>query len=58
MKRQPSATCDHGEQTDMPLFVAGDVMVSSGQDDESQALSRVELANVPPKITRAWAQSQ
>lgn len=51
MKRYPSANCEHGEQTGMPLFVAHDVIMNSGQDYESQALSRVELANVPQKIT-------
>lgn len=37
----------------MPLFVDRDAIMSSGQDYESQALSRVELANVPPKIAQS-----
>lgn len=55
LNMKPSANWEHGEQTDVPLFVDPDVIMSSGQDYESQALSRVELANVPPKITQSRA---
>lgn len=42
----------------MALFVDHGVIMSSGKDYESQALSRVELEHVPRKITQAWADSQ
>lgn len=58
VQRSPSANCEHEEQTDMALFVNRDRIMSSRQDYQSQALSGVELASVPQKITQAWANSQ